>query len=123
MNEIRRYNGIVFQEVISKNFEGIKVGIDDLALDFFINNEKVSDYFNKFLANEFICIQPGGGINLGESSTIRRWPVEYYIDLIKLIRSNRRYLFCLRETLTTMKLLTRFKENPRASLTSAVKQI
>jgi len=86
MNEIRRYNGIVFQEVISKNFEGIKVGIDDLALDFFINDEKVSDYFKKFLANEFICIQPGGGINLGESSTIRRWPVECYIDLIKLIR-------------------------------------
>jgi ADP-heptose:LPS heptosyltransferase len=86
MKMIKRYNGAIFQEVISNNFEGISVGIDNQIMDFFINDKNVSDYFRNSLPPDFICIQAGGGNNLGESSTIRRWPVEKYVDLVKLIR-------------------------------------
>jgi heptosyltransferase-2 len=34
-----------------------------------------------------MCIQPGGGTNLGESTRIRQWPFVNYIQLIKLIQS------------------------------------
>jgi ADP-heptose:LPS heptosyltransferase len=85
LKKYRKYHAKTFQDIIIQNFEGIKNGLDNQKMDFFIDNKnldriKLSGYRN------YMCIQPGGGNNLGESTRIKHWPVESYIHLIKLIR-------------------------------------
>jgi ADP-heptose:LPS heptosyltransferase len=84
LKKYRKYHAETFQDIIIQNFEGIQNGLDNQKMDFFIDTKnldqnKLSRYRN------YMCIHPGGGNNLGESTRIKHWPVENFVDLIKRI--------------------------------------
>jgi ADP-heptose:LPS heptosyltransferase len=85
MNSTPQYHAIIFQNVIRSHFSGIDTDVENHKMDFFINVKNV-DQIKLSRYQNYMCIQPGGGNNLGESTRIKQWPFVNYIQLIKLIQ-------------------------------------
>ena len=61
---------------------------DGLKMDIFPSNQDEDDLLKltgNFLKNKVIAVSPGGASNAKEEMDIRRWPIEYYLQLVKKI--------------------------------------
>ena len=87
MNSILQYHAIIFENVIRSHFAGIDTDVENHKMDFFIALKNV-DQSKLSRHQNYMCIQPGGGNNLGESTRIKQWPFVNYIRLIKLIQGS-----------------------------------
>jgi len=62
----------------------------DVALDFFPDSAD-TDYADRFYAmhglegKQVVCLAPGGGVNPGQEMAAKRWPVERYAELSRLL--------------------------------------
>jgi len=80
----RKYHAVTFQDVIIQNFKGTENGLIHPKMDFMINFRNVNQMNFSSLQN-YLCIHAGGGNNIGESTRIKHWPIEKYIQLIAII--------------------------------------
>jgi lipopolysaccharide heptosyltransferase II len=69
-----------------------KVNYKDTKLDYFILKTDLSFakryYKNEFQNKKVICIAPGGGVNIGQTLSLKRWPAERFIELMKLLKKS-----------------------------------
>jgi lipopolysaccharide heptosyltransferase II len=62
----------------------------DVAMDFFPDPGD-GGYADRFFSGNgldgkrVVCLAPGGGVNPGQEMTIRRWPIERYAELARLL--------------------------------------
>jgi ADP-heptose:LPS heptosyltransferase len=65
----------------------IGLEIEDRFLEFYVSDEDREEANSVIPTSPYVCIAPGGGESWGKDAFFKRWPAEYFAEMLSLLKS------------------------------------